>query len=72
MCTANGVASPNARFREAVGRRTHVPNEQALKALDLVAVERRPNRSDPAKVNGWKTVLNAVSIRYGNGTTAAN
>lgn len=46
--TTNAVESLNARFRKAVRHRTHFPNEQAaLKVLYLVAIEKRPNRSNP-------------------------
>jgi putative transposase len=57
-----------------VRHRTHFPNEQAaLKVLYLVATERRPNRSNPTgKVNGWKTILNALTIHYGDRITAAS
>lgn len=54
--------------------RTHFPNEQAaLKVLYLVAIERRPNRSNPSgKINGWKTILNTLTIHYGERITATN
>jgi putative transposase len=72
--TTNAVESLNARFRKAVRHRTHFPNEQAaLKVLYLVATEKRPNRSNPTgKVNGWKTILNALTIHYGDRIVAAN
>jgi putative transposase len=72
--TTNAVESLNARFRKAVRHRTHFPNEQAaLKVLYLVATEHRPNRSNPTgKINGWKTILNALTIHYGDRITAAN
>lgn len=65
--TTNAVESLNARFRKAVRHRTHFPNEQAaLKVLYLIALERRPNRSNPTgKMNGWKAILNALTIHYG-------
>jgi putative transposase len=71
--TTNAVESLNARFRKAVRHRTHFPNEQAaLKVLYLVATDRRPNRSNPTgKVNGWKTILNALTIHYGDRIEAA-
>ena len=54
--------------------RTHFPNEQAaLKVLYLVAIERRPNRSNPTgKINGWKSILNALTIHYDERIAAAN
>jgi transposase-like protein len=72
--TTNAVESLNARFRKGVRHRTHFPNEQAaLKVLYLVAIERRPNRSNPTgKMNGWKTILNALTIHYGERIAAAN
>jgi putative transposase len=66
--TTNAIESLNARFRKAVHRRGHFPTEQAaLKVLYLVATERRVNRSNPTgKVNGWKQILNALTIHYGD------
>jgi putative transposase len=66
--TTNAIESLNARFRRAVRHRGHFPNEQAaLKVLYLVAITRRPNRSDLiGKVNGWKQILNALTIHYGD------
>ena len=63
----------NARFRKAVRHRGHFPNEQAaLKVLYLVATERRPNRSNPTgKINGWKTILNTLTIHYGDRIAAS-
>jgi hypothetical protein len=38
-----------------------------LKVLYLVATERRVNRANPTgKVNGWKQILNALTIHYGD------
>ena len=72
--TTNAIESLNARFRKAVRHRTHFPNEQAaLKVLYLVATDHRPNRSNPTgKVNGWKSILNALTIHYGDRIAAAN
>lgn len=72
--TTNAIESLNARFRKAVRRRGHFPNEQsALKVLYLVATERRPNRSNPAgRINAWKPILNALTIHYGDRIQAAN
>jgi transposase-like protein len=66
--TTNAIESLNARFRKAVRHRGHFPTEQsALKVLYLVATERRPNRSNPTgQINGWKTILNALTIHYGD------
>ena len=48
--------------------RGHFPNEQAaLKVLYLVANQNRPNRSDlVGRINGWKQILNALTIHYGD------
>lgn len=72
--TTNAVESLNARFRKGVRHRTHFPNEQAaLKVLYLVALERRPSRSNPTgRINGWKSILNSLSIHYGERIAAAN
>jgi transposase-like protein len=71
--TTNAIESLNARFRKAVRHRGHFPTEQsALKVLYLVAGERRPNRSNPTgQINGWKTILNALIIHYGDRIEAA-
>ncbi len=72
--TTNAIESLNARFRKAIRHRGHFPNEQAaLKVLYLVAIERRPNRSNPTgKINSWTSILNALTIHYGDRITAAN
>jgi transposase-like protein len=66
--TTNAIESLNARFRRAVRHRGHFPNEQAaLKVLYLVATQRRKNRSDmTGKMNGWKTILNTLTVHYGD------
>jgi putative transposase len=72
--TTNAIESLNARFRKAVRHRGHFPTEQsALKVLYLVATERRPNRSNPTgQINGWKTILNALTIHYSDRIEAAH
>jgi putative transposase len=72
--TTNAIESLNARFRKAVRHRGHFPNEaSALKVLYLVATERRPNRSNPTgRINAWKSILNALTIHYGDRIQAAN
>ena len=71
--TTNAIESLNARFRKAVRHRGHFPTEQsALKVLYLVATERRPNRSNPTgQISGWKQMLNALTIHYGDRIEAA-
>ncbi len=66
--TTNAIESLNARFRRAVRHRGHFPNEQAaLKVLYLVANQNRPNRADlVGRINGWKPILNALTIHYGD------
>src|SRR5438132_2101720 len=72
--TTNAIESLNARFRRAVRHRGHFPNEQAaMKILYLVAHQRRPNRSNLiGKTNGWKHILNALTIHYGDRITNIN
>jgi putative transposase len=57
-----------------VRHRGHFPNEQAaLKVLYLVAVQRRPNRENlTGRINGWKHILNALTIHYGDRIDAAS
>lgn len=66
--TTNAIESLNARFRRAVRHRGHFPNEQAaLKVLYLVATQKRKNRSNMSgKTNGWKSILNTLTIHYGD------
>lgn len=72
--TTNAIESLNARFRKAVRHRGHFPTEQAvLKVLYLVATEKRINRRNPTgKINGWKKILNALTIHYGDRIEAVN
>jgi len=65
--TTNSIESLNARFRRAVRHRGHFPTEQAaLKVLYLVATRRRKNRQDLiGKTNGWKAILNMLTVHYG-------
>ena len=72
--TTNAIESLNARFRRAVRHRGHFPNEQAaMKVLYLVANQQRPNRQDlVGRVNGWKTILNTLTIHYGDRITGVN
>ena len=71
--TTNAIESLNARFRRAVRHRGHFPTEQAaLKVLYLVATERRKNRSDmTGRMSGWKTILNTLTVHYGDRITAS-
>ncbi len=66
--TTNSIESLNARFRHATRRRGHFPNEQAaLKVLYLAVLEREKNRPNPTGiVSGWKQVLNALVLHYGD------
>ena len=66
--TTNAIESLNARFRRAVRHRGHFPNEQAaMKVLYLVAIARRKNRENmTGKINGWKHILNTLTIHYGD------
>ncbi len=71
--TTNAIESLNARFRRAVRHRGHFPTEQAaLKVLYLVATTRRPNRENlTGKINGWKKILNTLTMHYGDRITVA-
>jgi len=66
--TTNAIESLNARFRRAVRHRGHFPNKQAaMKVLYLTATQKRPNRENmTGKINGWKTILNALTMHYGD------
>ena len=72
--TTNAIESLNARFRRAVRHRGHFPNEQAaLKVLYLVATTRRKNRENmTGRINGWKPILNALTVHYGDRITNIN
>jgi hypothetical protein len=41
--------------------------------LYLVAVDKRPNRSNPTRrINSWKKILNTLTIHYGDRIAATN
>jgi len=65
--TTNSIESLNARFRKATRRRGQFPTEQAaMKVLYLTAIERRKNRTNPTgRINGWKSILNTLTMHYG-------
>jgi len=69
--TTNAIESLNARFRRAVRHRGHFPTEQAaLKVLYLTATKRRKNRQDlVGRINGWKPILNTLTVHYGQRIT---
>ena len=71
--TTNAIESLNARFRRGIRHRGHFPTEQAaLKVLYLIATRRRPNRQDlTGRINGWKPILNTLTIHYGDRIAAA-
>jgi putative transposase len=66
--TTNGIESLNARFRAATRRRGHFPDEEsALKVLYLAVLQREKNRPNPTgQINSWKSVLNTLSITFGD------
>ncbi len=72
--STNAIESLNARFRKAAVRRGHFPTDQAaLKVLYLVSIERRKNRANPTgQINGWKHILNTLTIHYNDRLEAAN
>lgn len=49
-------------------RRGHFPDDEAaLKVLYLAVRERRPNRANPTgQINGWKNILNVLTMTYGD------
>jgi putative transposase len=69
--TTNAIESLNARFRRSVRHRGHFPTEQAaLKVLYLTATAKRHNRQNlTGQINGWKQILNTLTIHYGNRIT---
>jgi putative transposase len=69
--TTNAIESLNAQFRRAVRHRGHFPNEQAaLKVLYLVTQQKRPGRANlVGRTNGWKTILNSLTVHYGDRVT---
>lgn len=70
--TTNAIESLNARFQAATRRRGHFPDEQsALKVLYLAAKQRSTSsrgfdRNPGGRVNNWKSVLNVLSLTYGD------
>jgi hypothetical protein len=54
-----------------VQHRGHFPNEQAaMKVLYLVATQHKPNRANlSGKIAGWKNILNALTVHYGERIT---
>ena len=66
--TTNAIESLNARFRRALPPPRPLP-QRAVRAqvLYLVATQRRKNRSDlSGKINGWKNILNTLTVHYGD------
>ena len=72
--STNAIESLNARFRKAAVRRGHFPTDQAaMKVLYLTSIERRKNRQNPTgRINAWKSILNTLTIHYGDRLAAAN
>jgi transposase-like protein len=66
--TTNSIESLNARFRKAVRRRGHFPNEQsALKVLYLCVIRKEKNRPNVMnRINDWTQVYNTLSLMYGD------
>jgi putative transposase len=66
--TTNGIESLNARFRAAVRRRGHFPDEQsALKVLYLTIQHREKNRPNPTgRINNWTQILNTMTLTFGD------
>ena len=72
--STNAIESLNSRFRKAAVRRGQFQTEQAeLKVLYLVSIERLKNRSNPSgQINGWKAILNTLTIHYADRLTVHN
>lgn len=66
--TTNGIESLNARFRAAMRRRGHFPDEQsALKVLYLAVLQRDKNKPNPTgRINNWTQILNTLTLTYGD------
>lgn len=66
--TTNAIESMNARYRRAVRHRGHFPTEQAaMKVLYLVSQQKREGRANmTGRINGWKTILNTLTVHYGD------
>jgi transposase-like protein len=66
--TTNGIESLNARFRAAIRRRGHFPDEQsALKVLYLTIRHRDKNRANPTgRINNWPQILNTLTLTFGD------
>jgi hypothetical protein len=69
MTDINAALAVDLRRRSAGGNHTppvDATEQAAMKVLYLVATTRRPNRADLiGKTNGWKQILNALTIHYG-------
>jgi transposase-like protein len=67
--TTNAIESLNARFRAAMRRRGHFPDEQsALKVLYLAVKQREKNKGGQptGRINGWRPILNVLTLTYGD------
>lgn len=70
--TTNAIESLNARFRAALRRRGHFPDEQsALKVLYLACIGRekhlKAGGTNPiGQVRNWKEILNVLLLTYGD------
>jgi len=69
--TTNAIESLNARFRRAIRKRSQFPTEKAaMKVMYLTSIEKRKNRKNPTgKTQGWKQILNVLTIHYGERIT---
>lgn len=70
--TTNAIESLNARFRAALRRRGHFPDEQsAMKVLYLACIARdkhlKAGGTNPTgQVRNWKEILNVLLLTYGD------
>jgi TnpA family transposase len=60
--------------RKALCVHSQLKSEQAaMKVLYLTAIERRKNRTNPTgRINGWKKILNTLTMHYGDRVTPTN
>jgi Transposase, Mutator family len=68
LCSTNGIEPLNARFRAAMRRRGHLPDQQsALKVLYLAVMQPDKNRPNPnGRINTWTQILNTLTLICGD------
>ena len=67
--TTNPIESPERPLPPSRPTPRPLPHEQAaLKVLYLVATPRRKNRETDRRFNSWKSILNTLTVHYGEGS----